>query len=90
MYMIDAFFAAEIDDRAETIDLHGMGSVAEALPYLEQELYRVSQSGVPYCKVVHGIGTGVLRSAVQEALKKNPLVVDMKLEPHGGSTIVIF
>lgn len=73
-----------------TIDLHGISPVQNALEQLEKELFLCFQRGEKYCRVVHGIGTGKLGSAVHEALTKNPMVVEFAEEETGGSCIVRF
>ena len=39
-------------------------------------------------KVIHGFGSGRLRQALWEALKKNKHVSSFSLGPDGGSTII--
>jgi dsDNA-specific endonuclease/ATPase MutS2 len=87
--MSTSFFAAEIDSNAPVIDLHGM-QISDALTFMEQELYDISRSDYGYAKIIHGIGTGRLRDAIHEALERNPMIHEYKVEEHGGSTIVIF
>lgn len=88
--MEDRFFAASINLHAPAIDLHTARRVSDALETLEQELFALQQSGAPYCRVIHGIGTGVLSAAVQEALDANPIVRGWQQEDHGGSCVVLF
>jgi DNA mismatch repair protein MutS2 len=86
--MIDQFFSSEIDHNIRSVDLHDM-MISTALEQLEQALYRESQAGTPYVRVVHGIGTGALKSAIHGALAGHPLVLEYKLDAHGGSTTVL-
>ena len=86
--MQDPFFAASIDHDISTIDLHHTTNVFDALEQLERELFLFGKSNVRYCRVVHGIGKGVLANAVHEALTKNPMVGEWKCV--GGSCLVIF
>lgn len=85
---MDPFFAAEIDQAVPQIDLHHTTNIADALDVLEKELYSMYTLGVPYLRVIHGIGEGALARAVHKALEKNPMVVAHK--QTGGSTIVLF
>ncbi len=48
--------------------------VDEALEKLEPFLNSASLSGLDFVRVIHGIGTGALRSAVREFLEEHPLV----------------
>lgn len=83
------FFAANISPTLPTIDLHYSGSVSDALEKLEKGLSNFVQME-QYCRVVHGIGEGVLATAVHESLNKNPLVAEWREEENGGSCIVLF
>jgi DNA mismatch repair protein MutS2 len=78
---------------APEIDLRGMDSV-EAICVLERYLDEAMRSGLKQVRVVHGKGTGVLRAAVQQALKKNKYVKKFRLGVYGegedGVTIVEF
>lgn len=84
----DPFFAASIDAHIYEIDLHDTTFVQEALDILERELFYCYKDRHPYCRVIHGIGTGTLMKAVHEAITKNPLVTAWQQE--GGSTLVSF
>ncbi|MEK7644467.1 MAG: Smr/MutS family protein [Patescibacteria group bacterium] len=83
------FFAASISPTLPTIDLHNFGSVSDALEKLGKGLSDFVQKE-QYCRVVHGIGEGVLAVAVHESLNKNSLVAEWREEENGGSCIVIF
>jgi len=86
----DIFFAASLDQNILTIDLHGIPSIYEALEQLEQELFLFYKQKQRYCRVVTGIGTGVLQNAVFAALEKHPMVAHVEKGEQGGSLIVIF
>lgn len=83
---MDSFFAAGLDTKIATIDLHSSDNVAEALEQLERELFFYRDKN--YCRVVYGVGEGILRKAVLEALEKNPMVGETKEE--GGACLVLF
>ncbi len=82
------FFAASIDQNIEVIDLHDCANPSEALDKLERELFLLQKNGIKYCRVVYGIGEGILRKSVLEALVKNPMVEDVQEE--SGSALVLF
>ena len=46
----------------------------EALPKLDQYLHDAFMSGLIQVRVIHGKGTGTLRTTVRRELKKHPLV----------------
>jgi len=73
------------------LDLRG-ARAEEALEVLERYLNDAAVAGVDRLRIVHGKGTGALRSAVREVLSRHPLVREH--EPAGaaeggdGATIV--
>ena len=75
------------------VDLRGMDSI-EAIAVMERYLDESMRSGLKQVRVVHGKGTGVLRTAVQQALRKNKFVKKFRLGVYGegedGVTIVEF
>lgn len=75
------------------IKLLGMTS-DEAIATLDKYLDDAYLAHIPVVRVVHGKGTGVLRSAVQSYLKKHPHVEEFHLGEFGegdaGVTIVTF
>ncbi|CAG9463324.1 unnamed protein product [Pedinophyceae sp. YPF-701] len=73
-----------------TLDLRGK-RVAEALDELDLALGRGRQSGAALY-VIHGHGSGAVKKAVQEALKKHRAVERTEADPQsaGGCTVAIF
>jgi len=75
------------------VNLIGMNS-DDAIHEMEQYLDRAYMSHLPSVRVVHGKGSGILRSAVQKRLKSIPYVKSFKLGEYGegdaGVTIVTF
>lgn len=75
------------------IDLRGMDAI-EAVCVLERFLDEALRSNLPTVRVIHGKGTGVLRNAVQQCLKKNKYVKKYRLGTYGegedGVTIAEF
>lgn len=71
------------------IDLHEFHNQYEALEFLEHELYRLYKNHESHVRVIHGIGGGILKNKVHEALKSNPLITEFMPEKSGGSTIVL-
>jgi dsDNA-specific endonuclease/ATPase MutS2 len=83
-------FSAQLDKNISEIDLHTEQSLYSAIEKLDSELYSLYKSGVQYCRVVFGIGTGTLKQTTLQSLQKNPLVETMEMDENGGSIIVIF
>ena len=82
--------AAQLDERAPVIDLHQADSVTGALFLLDEQLHRLYSVGENYCRVVHGVGEGILSGAVQSALRESVIVAQWEVEAHGGSCVVVF
>ncbi len=78
----------DMGDALPAIDLHHAGSVNEALTKLDQEMTRLSLSHVNACRVIYGIGEGVMRKAVLQELGRHPLVRGVVEESSGGSAVV--
>lgn len=56
-------------------ELHLRGQrVEEALEQLDQYLEDAFRAGMPFVRIVHGKGTGVMRQAVRDVLAHHPLV----------------
>ncbi len=75
------------------VDLRGMDSV-EAICVMERYLDEAMRANLPSVRIIHGKGTGVLRAAVQQALRRNKFVKKFRLGQYGegedGVTIVEF
>lgn len=76
--------STEIDIRGQLAD--------EAVQNVEKYLDDAFLSGLQTVTVIHGKGTGALRAAVQQMLKRNPHVVSYRLGKYGegeaGVTVV--
>jgi len=75
-----------VEDSDPELNLMGM-SVDEAAGILDKFLDRAFISGLKEVRVVHGLGTGKLKSAVSKILKEHPQVQTYGTE--GGATKVI-
>ena len=75
------------------VDLRGMDTV-EAICVLDNYLDAAMRGNVGTVRIIHGKGTGALRNAVQQALKKNKYVKKFRLGVYGegedGVTIAEF
>ncbi len=75
------------------IDLRGMDTV-EAVCVLDNYLDSAMRANLPTVRIIHGKGTGALRTAVQQALKRNKFVKKFRLGVYGegedGVTIAEF
>ncbi|NCO05063.1 MAG: Smr/MutS family protein [Candidatus Magasanikbacteria bacterium] len=87
MSLEEIFFAAQLDQHIHSIDLHEYATVPEALEQLERQLFFCYQKHISYCRVIHGIGEGILMTHVHGALAKNPMVQGSQCQ--GGSCIVV-
>ena len=67
---------------AAEVDLRGLDSI-EAIGVLEQFLDQAMRSNLETVRIIHGKGTGVLRAAVQQALRKNKYVKSFRLGVYG-------
>ncbi len=74
-----------------SLDLRGM-NVEEGLMEVDAFLDRISRMNLNQATIIHGKGTGVLRTAVQQHLRKCPQVKSFRLGTYGegetGVTIV--
>ncbi len=73
----------EIEVRGQTLD--------EAMPKIERFLDEGFRAGLSRLRVVHGVGTGKMRSAVRKLLSDHPLVkaFDFAPRPEGGEGVTI-
>ena len=75
------------------VDLRGMDAV-EAICVLERYLDEAMRSNLSSVRIIHGKGTGTLRAAVQQSLRKNKFVKKFRLGVYGegedGVTIAEF
>jgi len=75
------------------VDLRGMDAV-EAVIVLERYMDEAMRSNLKQVRIIHGKGTGTLRAAVQQSLKKNKFVKKFRLGQYGegedGVTIADF
>jgi len=78
---------------AQEIDLRGMDSV-EAICVLDRYLDEAMRGNLQSVRIIHGKGTGTLRAAVQQSLRKNKFVKTFRLGVYGegedGVTIAEF
>ena len=75
--------ASEVHLRHLTID--------EALPKLDQFLHDAYMAGLYQVRIIHGKGTGTLRSMVQQHLSSHPLVKSHRPGEYGegGSGVTV-
>jgi len=78
---------------ASEIDLRGMDTV-EAICVMDRYLDEAMRSNLNSVRIIHGKGTGTLRAAVQQSLKKNKFIKNYRLGVYGegedGVTIAEF
>ena len=75
------------------VDLRGMDSL-EAIAVLDRYLDEAMRSNLQSVRIIHGKGTGVLRAAVHQSLKRNKYIKSFRLGVYGegedGVTIAEF
>jgi DNA mismatch repair protein MutS2 len=74
------------------IELHLRGMRAEdALDQLDKYLDNAYAAGLPFARIVHGKGTGILRQVVRQALSDSPLVNrwENAMDNEGGDGVTI-
>ena len=75
------------------VDLRGMDAV-EAICVLDRYLDEAMRAKLSSVRIIHGKGTGVLRNAVQQSLKRNKFIKKFRLGQYGegedGVTIAEF
>jgi DNA mismatch repair protein MutS2 len=61
------------------------------MPVVEQYIDEAFRAGLPWARIVHGKGTGALRSEVRKFLAKHPLVKSYEEAPReeGGEGVTI-
>lgn len=64
-------------------------TVDEALPAVEQYLERALGRGMSRVRIIHGIGTGRLRDAITELLRRHPQVRRFQAGDAGGRSTVV-
>ena len=83
----------KMDATPTEVDLRGMDAV-EAICTLSLYLDNAMRSGMKNVRIIHGKGTGVLRNAVHQELKKNKFIKSFRLGVYGegedGVTIAEF
>lgn len=67
---------------ATEVDLRGMDSV-EAICVLDRYIDEAMRSNMSTIRIIHGKGTGVLRTAVQQSLRKNKFIKSFRLGVYG-------
>lgn len=78
------------DNLLSRLDLRGM-RVIDAIDYLDNKLDKASLRGLNQITVIHGIGTGALKSAIKDYLENSPYVSKFRYgdETEGKDGIVI-
>lgn len=82
--------AVTIQTPNNTVDLRGMRT-DEALSFLDESLDRMTRNNIPAAVVIHGHGTGALKAAVRQYLKKSPYCIDYRAgeQNEGGDGVSI-
>ena len=68
------------------LDVRGR-SAQEAREAVRSHVDDAALGGLRSVRIVHGRGTGALRTAVRDELKKHPLVLEIASESADGATV---
>ncbi len=83
--------ALRTESTSSELDIRGMETI-EAIPVVERYIDASVQAGLESVRIIHGKGTGALRTAVQQCLKKMKQVKSYRLGRYGegetGVTVV--
>jgi DNA mismatch repair protein MutS2 len=77
-------------DEQTVVDVRGQAA-DEALEQVLAALDRATLSGAPYLRIIHGHGTGRLKSVVREYLKGSPYVAEFRVgdRAEGGDGVTV-
>lgn len=85
--------AMKLSSMPTEVDLRGMDSI-EAIGVMERYLDEAMRSNLRTVRIIHGKGTGTLRTAVHQALKRNKFIKTYRLGVYGegedGVTVAEF
>lgn len=72
------------------LDLRGR-RVEDAIDELDNYLEKCFSSGMPFCRIIHGKGTGAIRETVREALRNSNYVTrwERGSENEGGDGVSV-
>ncbi len=84
-----AFLGASLDPHLFTIDLHQAGDLHTALGEFERGFDRALFARVRACRVIYGVGAGILAREILNILKRNKNIVAWHEEESGGSVIIL-
>ena len=72
------------------LDLRGQ-TIEDAVPGMEDYLDAAYMAGLPFVRIIHGKGTGALRTAIRERLDGHPLVKRYQRgdEKEGGDGVTV-
>lgn len=72
------------------LDLRGMNA-EEGVALVEDYIDRAARVSLPFARIIHGKGTGVLRQAVRNALKAHPFIKSFEtgMDGEGGDGVTV-
>jgi DNA mismatch repair protein MutS2 len=87
---IQAGSSRSFEEEETTVDVRGRAA-DEALDRVVAALDRATVTGAPFLRIIHGQGTGRLKTALRQYLKESPYVVDFRAgdRAEGGDGVTI-
>ncbi len=85
-----AFLGASLDPYLFVIDLHAAGDLQTALAEFKQGLDRAMQKNSRACRIIYGVGEGILAREIHNKLNQTKNIQGWQEEETGGSAIILF
>ncbi len=84
-----AFLGASLDPHLFTIDLHQSGDLYSALEDFDRGLDRAMNIRSRACRVVYGLGQGILSKEIHKKLNQSKNILGWQEEETGGSALIL-
>lgn len=85
-----ALWGLTLDSRLPIIDLHQATNLGAALEQFDREFDRLARTNPRGCRIIYGVGEGILGREIGRKLAKDSRIIGFKEEENGGSCVVLF